>query len=82
MNGIVHTDRRDYAVREVTAEEAPPAPPAPVLMRLGPGPPPPRPYFAADKDAPVEAFMAEADRHPVFALLPIHEDRPNGDGER
>ena len=28
MNGIVHTDRRDYAVREVTAEEA-----GPVLKR-------------------------------------------------
>ena len=32
-----------------------------------------RPYFGADKDAPapVEDFVAEADRHPVFELLPI-----------
>jgi hypothetical protein len=30
-----------------------------------------RPYFRADKDAPVEDFVAEADRHPVFELLPI-----------
>ena len=77
MNGIVHTDRRDYAVREVTAEEA-----GPVLTRDVAVATATRPYFAADKDAPVEAFVAEADRHPVFALLPIHEDRPNGDGER
>ena len=77
MNGIVHTDRRDYAVREVTAEEA-----GPVLKRYVAVATATRPYFAADKDAPVEAFVAEADRHPVFALLPIHEDRPNGDSER
>jgi hypothetical protein len=32
-----------------------------------------RPYFAADKDAPVEDFVAEADRHPAFELLPISE---------
>ena len=29
-----------------------------------------RPYFAATKDSPVEAFTAEADRHPVFELIP------------
>lgn len=27
-----------------------------------------RPYFAAHKDAPVEDFVAEAGRHPVFEL--------------
>lgn len=26
----------------------------------------------------VEDFVAEADRHPVFELVPIDEDRPNG----
>jgi hypothetical protein len=30
----------------------------------------------------VEDFVAEADRHPVFELLPINEDRPNGDRGR
>jgi hypothetical protein len=30
-----------------------------------------RPYFAADPDAPVDAFTAEADQHPVFELIPI-----------
>jgi hypothetical protein len=25
-----------------------------------------------DKDAPVEDFVAEADRHPVFELLPVN----------
>ena len=36
-----------------------------------------RPYLQADKDAPVEDFVAEADRHPVFELLPL--DRLAGD---
>jgi hypothetical protein len=30
-------------------------------------------YFDADADAPLEAFAAETDRHPVFRLL----DEPN-----
>jgi len=34
-----------------------------------------------DKDAPVEEFIAEADRHPVFELLPISEDRPDDQRE-
>jgi deazaflavin-dependent oxidoreductase (nitroreductase family) len=66
-------DRRTYAVREVPAGEA-----GPVLKRYVGVATATRPYFAADKDAPVEDFVAEADRHPVFELLPIHEDRPNG----
>jgi hypothetical protein len=28
-----------------------------------------KPYFDADADSPLEAFVAEADRHPVFRLL-------------
>jgi deazaflavin-dependent oxidoreductase (nitroreductase family) len=66
-------DRRDYAVREVTAEEA-----GPVLKRYVAVATATRPYFAADKDAPVEAFVAEADRHPVFELLPISADHGPG----
>ena len=37
-----------------------------------------RPCFQADKDSPVEDFVAEADHHPVFELTPISEDRPDG----
>lgn len=29
------------------------------------------PYFDAERDDPVEAFVAEADRHPVFRLSPL-----------
>lgn len=29
------------------------------------------PYFDAGREAPVEAFIAEADRHPVFRLEPM-----------
>ena len=68
-------DWRDYAVREVPAEEA-----GPVLKRYVGVATATRPYFGADKDAPVAAFAAEADRHPVFELLPIDEDRPDGGG--
>jgi deazaflavin-dependent oxidoreductase (nitroreductase family) len=68
-------DRRDYAVREVAAGEA-----GPVLKRYVAVATATRPYFGADKDAPVEAFEAEADRHPVFELLPLAEDRRGGHG--
>jgi hypothetical protein len=30
----------------------------------------------------VEEFVAEADRHPVFELLPMSEDCPDGDRGR
>jgi deazaflavin-dependent oxidoreductase (nitroreductase family) len=68
-------DWHDYAVREVPAEEA-----GPVLKRYVGVATATRPYFGADKDAPVEAFVAEADRHPVFELLPIDEHRPDAAG--
>jgi deazaflavin-dependent oxidoreductase (nitroreductase family) len=58
--------RRDYAVREV-----PPAQAGPVLKRYVAIATATRPYFGADKDAPVEDFAAEASRHPVFELLPV-----------
>ncbi|MEH0937526.1 nitroreductase family deazaflavin-dependent oxidoreductase [Micromonospora psammae] len=59
-------DTRDYAIREVSAAEA-----GPVLRRYVAVATATRKYFQADKDAPVEQFVAEADRHPVFELLPI-----------
>ena len=30
-----------------------------------------RACFEATKDSPVEDFVAEADRHPVFELMPV-----------
>jgi deazaflavin-dependent oxidoreductase (nitroreductase family) len=32
-----------------------------------------RPFFDADRDAPLEAFAAEAQRHPVFRLIASSE---------
>jgi deazaflavin-dependent oxidoreductase (nitroreductase family) len=63
-------DRGDYAVRELPAAEA-----GPVLKRYVAIATATRPYFAADKDAPVEDFVSEAHRHPVFELLPIDDNR-------
>jgi hypothetical protein len=65
-------DRRSVAVREVPAGEA-----GPVLKRYVGVATATRPYFQAGKDAPVEDFVAEADRHPVFELHPVSEDRPD-----
>jgi deazaflavin-dependent oxidoreductase (nitroreductase family) len=63
-------DTRDYTIREVAAEEA-----GPVLQRYIPLAPATRPYFQANKYSPVEDFVTEADRHPVFELIPAGEDR-------
>ena len=63
-------DMRDYAIREVPAEEA-----GPVLKRYIRIATATRSYFQAGKDSPVEDFVAEADRHPVFELIPSSDDR-------
>jgi deazaflavin-dependent oxidoreductase (nitroreductase family) len=55
-----------FAVREVSAEEA-----GPVLKQYADVAVRTREYFAADRDAPAEAFAVEADRHPVFELIPL-----------
>lgn len=60
---------RHYAIREASAVEA-----GPVLRRYVAVATATRKYFGADKDAPVERFVAEADRHPVFELIPIGSD--------
>lgn len=52
-----------YAVDEVGADEA-----APVLREYLRTTSIVKPYFDAEPDAPLEAFAAEADRHPVFRL--------------
>jgi len=56
----------DYAVREVGAAEA-----GPVLKRYVAVATKTRPQFDAKKDSPVEDFIAEADRRPVFELSPL-----------
>jgi len=56
-------DTRDYVIREVPPDEA-----GPVLKRYVRIAPATRRYFQATKDSPVEDFVAEAARHPVFEL--------------
>ncbi|WP_345575162.1 nitroreductase family deazaflavin-dependent oxidoreductase [Nonomuraea rosea] len=68
-------DVRAYAVREVTAQEA-----GPVLKRYVRIATATRPYFQATKDSPVEDFIAEADRHPVFEITPVAAKRLGDNG--
>jgi deazaflavin-dependent oxidoreductase (nitroreductase family) len=69
---IRRRDTRDYAIREASRDEA-----GPVLQRYLRLAPSARPYFQATKESPVEDFVAEADRHPVFELTQLDEDRPS-----
>ena len=61
----------DYAIREVGADEA-----APVLKRYLTVASKTRQQFQATKDSPVEDFLADTARHPVFELIPLPVDRP------
>jgi len=73
-SGRVSLARR-RKVRSYVAREALPAEAGPVLkqyVRLAPAA---RRSFRASADSPVEAFAAEADRHPVFELTPAGPDR-------
>jgi deazaflavin-dependent oxidoreductase (nitroreductase family) len=54
---------QQLAIEEVGRDEA-----APVLREYVRKVPVVRPYFEAGKDSPLEAFAAEAARHPVFRL--------------
>jgi hypothetical protein len=63
--GPIHLLTRDYAVGEVGADEA-----GAVLKRYVSVATKTRQQFQAAKDSPVEDFVAEADRHPVFELIP------------
>ncbi|WP_395244174.1 nitroreductase family deazaflavin-dependent oxidoreductase [Agromyces sp. MMS24-K17] len=56
---------RRYALRAATPDEA-----GPVLRRYVEVAPIVLPYFTAHRGDPVESFVAEAGRHPVFELLP------------
>lgn len=64
-------DRGEYAVREVGPDEA-----GPVLKRYVSIASRTRASFQASKDSPVEDFVAEAHRHPVFELIPLSKDAP------
>jgi deazaflavin-dependent oxidoreductase (nitroreductase family) len=66
-------DIRDYAIREVPPEEA-----GPVLKRYVRIAPATRRYFQATMDSPVEDFVAEAGRHPVFELTLVGETARTG----
>ena len=70
-------DTRDYAIREVSPEEA-----GPVLKRYVRIAPATRRYFLATMDSPVEDFVAEAAGHPVFELTPIDEAAQAGQPAR
>ena len=61
-------DRHDYTIRELPPGEA-----GPILQRYVRIAPAARPYFRAGKGSPVQDFIAEADRHPVFELTPTGE---------
>ncbi|MDR0360845.1 MAG: nitroreductase family deazaflavin-dependent oxidoreductase [bacterium] len=63
-------DKREYTVREVSD----PWEAGPVLKEYVRIATATRPYFLASKDAPVEDFVAEADRHPVFELEPVRQE--------
>ena len=54
----------------VTVRELPPAESAPVLKRYIIEVPITRPYFDVRPQSPLDAFVAEASRHPVFLITP------------
>jgi hypothetical protein len=66
-------DTRQYAIREVAPEQA-----GPILKRYVRIATATRRYFLATKDSPAEDFVTEADRHPVFELTPVDENRQAG----
>ncbi len=62
---------REYATREVSADEA-----GPVLPRYVAIATKTRAQFKATPDSAVEDFVAEADRHPVFELVAVGSEAP------
>ena len=57
------TETKNYKIDELSSKES-----APILKKYLALAPITRPYFDAKPDAPVESFLAEASRHPVFEL--------------
>ncbi|WP_220448471.1 hypothetical protein [Nonomuraea mesophila] len=66
--------RRRFTTRAYTIRELAPMEAGPVLKRYVGFSAPARPYFQATRDSPVEDFIAEAGRHPVFELTPLDGD--------
>jgi hypothetical protein len=62
------TLRHGRRVETLHAEEVDPATAGPVLQRYVRNVPVTAPYFDAKGDDPVEKFIEEAPRHPVFKL--------------
>jgi deazaflavin-dependent oxidoreductase (nitroreductase family) len=62
------TLRRGRRIEEVTVVELGPQQAAPVLRAYMTKARIVRPYFDVTPESPIEAFVAEAPRHPVFAL--------------
>ena len=62
---------REYATREVSADEA-----GPVLKRYVAIATKTRAQFKATQDSPEEDFVAEADHHPVFELVAVGNEVP------
>jgi hypothetical protein len=57
------TETKEYKINELDLKER-----APILKKYLTLAPITQPYFDAKPDAPVELFLAEASRHPVFEL--------------
>jgi deazaflavin-dependent oxidoreductase (nitroreductase family) len=72
--------RRGRRSERVRVEEVPPGDRAPILRAYLLQVPFTRDFFDAEPGSPVEAFAAEAHRHPVFRVLP--EPSTNLDGLR
>jgi len=64
------TLRHGRRVASLHAEEVDPAAAGPVLLRYVRNVRVVAPFFDAGRDDPVEKFVEEAPRHPVFKLLP------------
>ncbi len=60
---------RSVETVEIVGVEPPEA--GPVLKRYATEVTITRPFFDAKRDSPVEAFIAEAGRHPVFRITPV-----------
>jgi deazaflavin-dependent oxidoreductase (nitroreductase family) len=67
------SESKTYRIVELTAKES-----APVLKKYLALAPITQPYFDARPDAPVESFLAEASRHPVFNLMAMKMPREKG----
>ena len=68
---------KQYMTREATATEA-----GPVLKRYLDVATKTRQCFSANKDSPVEKFVAEAHAHPVFELIPADDTGSESPGPR